>query len=68
MESLKGKKTYIIAMLLGLVGLMKALTGDASGMVEIFQNVDLILESAGLASLRAGITSMAAAAIAGGKK
>lgn len=52
---LEGKKTYIVACLLLMVGLVNMLSGDATGWAMIQENAEILLGSAGLASLRAGI-------------
>ena len=53
MEKLKGKKTYIIAALMVLVGVINMATGDASGMAMITDNMEVLL-GLGLAALRDG--------------
>lgn len=55
MEFLSGKKTYIIATLMILMGLVNALTGDASAWQGILDNALVLLNGLGLASLRAGV-------------
>ena len=51
MDALKGKKTYIIAFLMVLVGAINMFTGDASGMAMISENMEVLL-GLGLAALR----------------
>ncbi len=59
MESLRGKKAHIVAGLLAIVGVVKMLTGDTSGLMEVIQNADLFLEASGLSAIRAGIAKVA---------
>jgi len=58
MEFLKGKKTYIVAVLLAAVSLVEFLTGGMT-LTEFLSsdNLKTLLESAGLATLRAGVAS-----------
>ena len=55
MTMLKGKKTYIVAALMLLVGLAHGLTGDATGWAILWDNAQIILTGLGLAGLRAGV-------------
>tara|TARA_Y100000310_G_scaffold106257_1_gene104751 strand:- start:91 stop:264 length:174 start_codon:yes stop_codon:yes gene_type:complete len=55
MTMLRGKKTYIVAALMLLVGLVHGLTGDATGWAILWDNAQIILTGAGLAGLRAGV-------------
>lgn len=52
MEMLKGKKTYIIAFLMVLVGAINMATGDASGIDMIKDNMEVLI-GLGFAALRA---------------
>jgi len=56
MDWLKGKKTYIVAILMVLVSVVKLLTGDMN-VVEFFSSEYLLflISGLGLGSLRAGI-------------
>lgn len=49
---LAGKKTYIIAVAMLIVGLVNMLTGDASGWAMIAENSEIILTGLGLGGLR----------------
>jgi len=51
MSMLKGKKTYIIAFLMVVIGVINMATGDASGMAIISENMEVLL-GLGLAALR----------------
>lgn len=55
MKILSGYKTYIIAGLMVLVGLVKVFTGDASAMVGLVENAQLIFDGMAFATVRAGI-------------
>ncbi len=53
---LPGKKAYIIAAAMLLVGFVNMLTGDATGWAMIAENADILLEGLGLGALRKGIS------------
>ena len=53
--ALAGYKSYIVAGLLALVGIINGLTGDASGWQAVMDNALIILNGLGLATLRAGV-------------
>ena len=53
---LKGKKTYIIAVLMLAVGIINVLTGDASGWQAIQDNAEILLGAGAFAALRNGIS------------
>lgn len=53
MESLKGKKTYIIAFLMVVIGVVEGLTGG--GWSGVWTNIEVILNGLGLGALRAGV-------------
>lgn len=55
MDFIKGKKTYLVAGLLILVGLVQALSGEASAWQGVLDNVLILLNGLGLGFLRAGI-------------
>lgn len=57
MEALKGKKTYIVAALMLLVGIVNALTGEAGAIAGIIDNATVLLQALGFATIRAGIAS-----------
>lgn len=57
MEFLKGRKTYLIAALMILVGVINALTGDAGGWQMVMDNAMIVLGGLGFAGIRAGITN-----------
>lgn len=59
MEFLKGKKTYIIAVLLGLVAVVQVIVGDMS-LTEFFNSPQLleILAAFGLGTLRGGVAKV----------
>ncbi len=59
MDMLKGKKTYIIAVLMLAVGVVEMLTGEAAGMQMVMDNALVLLNGAGLATLRAGVAKTA---------
>ena len=52
---LRGMKTYIIAALMGIAGVVQILTGDISGWAAIADNLNIFLEALGLGALRAGV-------------
>ena len=58
MEALAGKKTYIIAGLMILVGIVNALTGDAGAWKGIMDNAMIFLNGFGFAALRAGVSKV----------
>ncbi len=55
MDFLSGKKTYIVAFLMALIGVVNALTGDASGWQAVVDQLPTILTGLGLGALRAGV-------------
>lgn len=59
MKLLSGKKTYIVAGLMILIGLVNALTGDASAWQGVMDNAMILLNGFGLSTLRAGISKVA---------
>ena len=52
MSMLAGKKTYIVAVAMLVVGIANMLTGDATGWAMIAENIDIILMGFGLGGLR----------------
>ena len=56
---LKGKKSYIVAILMLAVGVVNMLTGDAVGMQMVMDNAMVLLNGAGLMALRAGVDKAA---------
>lgn len=59
MDWLKGKKTYIIAVLMIVVGVVKVATGDMSLMTMLgSEHIQTILEGFGLATIRAGVAKV----------
>jgi hypothetical protein len=52
-EFLKGRKTYIIAFLMVLIGVVEGFTGG--GWSGVWSNVEIILNGFGLGALRAGV-------------
>ena len=52
---LPGKKTYIVAAAMLVVGVVNMLTGDATGWGMIASNSEILLEGLGLAGLRKGV-------------
>lgn len=56
MAFLSGKKTYIIAALLSIIGLINVVTGDTT-LVQFLNDPNLLvlLNGLGLAALRAGV-------------
>ncbi len=62
MTWLKGKKTYVIAVLMILVGVVNGLTGDAGvagfDWGGIWSNAQIILGGFGLGALRAGVSKV----------
>jgi len=48
---LQGKKTYIVAALMCLVGIVNMMSGDASGWAMISENSEILM-GLGLAALR----------------
>ena len=59
MEMIKGKKSYIVALLMILVGVVNMVSGDASGMQMVMDNALVLLNGAGLMALRAGVENSA---------
>lgn len=56
---LAGKKTYIVAFLMVLVGIINALSGDLTwGQLLQSPDVWVILNGLGLGSLRAGVSKL----------
>jgi len=55
LKFLPGSKTYIVAALMLLAGMVQVATGDASAWQGIADNINIFLEAAGLGALRAGI-------------
>ena len=55
MDALVGKKSYIIAALMIVIGVINMLTGDTTGMPMIMDNAMVLLNGFGLATLRAGV-------------
>ena len=58
MDVLKGYRTYVVAALLSLVGLVNLLTGEMT-LTEFLGSPDLVvlLNGLGFAALRAGVAS-----------
>jgi hypothetical protein len=52
---LQGKKTYIVAALMIVVGVLNALSGDASAMQGVMDNAMILLNGFGFAALRMGV-------------
>lgn len=52
MNMLAGKKTYIVAFAMLVVGVVEMLTGDATGWAMIAENAEIILVGLGLSGLR----------------
>jgi len=57
MDFIKGKKTYLVAGLLILVGLVQALSGEVGAWQGIMDNALILLNGLGLATLRAGVAA-----------
>jgi hypothetical protein len=55
MSFLSGKKTYIVAVLMVLIGLVNGLTGEVGAWQGVMDNILTILGGLGLSSLRAGV-------------
>ena len=56
MKFLQGKKTYVIAGLMVLVGVVNMLTGDPAGGLDlVWEQAQVILAGLGFAALRAGV-------------
>jgi hypothetical protein len=53
MNMLKGKKTYIVAIMMVVIGAINMINGDATGMAMISENMEVLL-GLGLAALRDG--------------
>ena len=60
LESLKGKKTYIVAALMMTIGIVSGLSDGSFDWSAITPHIDIILEGAGLAALRGGVSKLAA--------
>ena len=56
MNILSGYKTHIIAGLMILIGIVNALTGDASAWQGVMNNALILLNGFGLSALRAGVS------------
>lgn len=61
MDWLKGKKTYIVAMLMSAVAVVNMISGDMT-LVQFVssEHVMTLLEAVGLGTLRAGVAKMGA--------
>lgn len=59
MEFLSGKKTYIVAFLMIVLGIVNMATGDASGWAMVADNAMVLLEGLGFATVRAGVAKLA---------
>ena len=57
MTFLQGKKTYIVAVLMLLVGLINALTGDVAAFQGVWENAQILLIALGLGALRSGVAN-----------
>lgn len=57
LDWLPGKKTYIIAAAMLVVGIVNMLTGETTGWAMIMENSEILLEGLGLAGLRKGVAS-----------
>ncbi len=58
MNWLKGKKTYIVSMLMATVTLLQLITGETTLQEFIMsEHVTTLIEAVGLGTLRAGIAS-----------
>ena len=55
MNMLTGYKTYIVAGLWFLVGVVQVATGEAVGWTAIADNLNVFFEALGLGALRAGV-------------
>jgi len=53
--ALKGKKTYIVAGLMILVGIANAMSGDVTALQGIMDNAMIILNGLGFSAVRHGI-------------
>ena len=58
MEWLKGKKTYIVAAAMILIGVVSGLSDGTFDWSAITPHLDIILEGAGLAALRGGVAKL----------
>ena len=58
MNFLSGQKTYVVAALMVIVGLVNALTGDAGAWQGILDNALIILNGLGMGALRAGVAKV----------
>jgi len=57
MSWLSGKRTYIVAALMILAGIVNGLTGEAGAWQGVMDNALVILNGLGLGTLRAGIAN-----------
>ena len=57
MTFLQGKKTYIVAVLMLIVGLINALTGDVAAFQGVWENAQILLTALGLGALRSGVAN-----------
>lgn len=57
MSWLSGKRTYIVAALMVLIGLVNGLTGEAGAWQGVVDNALVILNGLGLGALRVGIAN-----------
>jgi hypothetical protein len=57
MTFLQGKKTYIVAFLMLLVGLINAITGDVAAFQGVWENAQILLTALGLGALRSGVAN-----------
>jgi hypothetical protein len=57
MTFLQGKKTYIVAVLMLLLGLVNALTGDVGAFQGVWENAQILLTALGLGALRSGVSN-----------
>lgn len=58
MNFLSGQKTYLVAALMVLVGIVNALTGDSGAWQGILDNALIILNGLGMGALRAGVAKV----------
>ena len=58
MSFLSGKKTYIISVLMILVGIVQGLTGEVGAWQGVLDNALIILNGLGLSALRAGVAKI----------
>jgi hypothetical protein len=57
MDALKGKKTYIIAFLMVVIGAINMITGDATGMAMITEHGQVLLTGLLGATIRSGVAN-----------